>query len=170
MTTSTETRGSDSDPAAQVTDDGTAAVPRAAVPSVREQTDPPGTTAEVVAVARAWHELVAELDGDERAVERFATIWLQLLPRRLAACRRALVSGEDDAARVRLLTLHSSAVMLGLDRLAEVTWRCQSALDQPTAADDDRSARCQGREVIAEAQSAAGLVRAALGHARWSKR
>jgi len=123
---------------------------------------------DLMTVARAWHDLVEDLEGDERAVERFATIWLDLLPRRLAACRRALVAGDDDTARVRLLTLHSSAAMLGLDRFAKIAWRCQDALD--ASATGTSSARHLARDMIAEAQVSAGLVRTVLSQARWSKR
>lgn len=125
----------------------------------------PGASSDLSAVARAWHGLVDELGGDERAVRQFATIWLELLSRRLASCRRALVSGDDDTARVRLLTLHSSAVMLGLDRFAQITWRCQQVLGETS-----QDARELAREMIAEAQVAAGLVRTVLDQDRWSKR
>ena len=124
----------------------------------------------VAAVARAWQDLIDELDGDEAAVDRFATIWLELLPRRLTSCRRALARGDREPARVRLLTLHSSAVMLGLDDFARTAWRCQAALDEVRGDDDVTSARSVARDLVEEAQSAAALVRAALGQARWSKR
>lgn len=124
----------------------------------------------VASVARAWQDLVDELDGDESAVDRFATIWLELLPRRLTSCRRALARGDRESARVRLLTLHSSAVMLGLDDFARAARRCQVALDEVRGDDDETSARCLARGLVDEAQTAAALVRAALGQARWSKR
>ncbi|WP_407319976.1 Hpt domain-containing protein [Isoptericola halotolerans] len=124
----------------------------------------------VAAVARAWQDLVDELDGDEAAVDRFATIWLELLPRRLTSCRRALARGDRESARVRLLTLRSSAVMLGLDDFARTAWRCQAALDEVRGDDDVTSARSLARDLVDEAQTAAALVRAALGQARWSKR
>jgi HPt (histidine-containing phosphotransfer) domain-containing protein len=124
----------------------------------------------VAAVARAWQDLVDELDGDAPAVDRFATIWLELLPRRLTSCRRALARDDREAARVRLLTLHSSAVMLGLDEFARTAWRCQAALDEDRGDDDAASARALARTLMDEAQTAATLVRAALGQGRWSKR
>ncbi|GAA1981014.1 hypothetical protein GCM10009718_17470 [Isoptericola halotolerans] len=124
----------------------------------------------VAAVARAWQGLVDELEGDESAVDRFASIWLELLPRRLTSCRNALARGDREAARVRLLTLHSSAVMLGLDDFAQAAWRCQAALDEGRGDDDVASARSLARDVMDEAQTAAALVRAALGQGRWSKR
>ncbi|MCK0116068.1 hypothetical protein BCE75_101124 [Isoptericola sp. CG 20/1183] len=122
----------------------------------------------LAAVARAWQDLIDGLEGDAPAVDRFATIWLELLPRRLTSCRRALARGDGELARVRLLSLHSSAVMLGLEDLARSTARCQAALDE----DDPglETARALARDVMVDAQEAAALVSAALGQGRWSKR
>src|SRR5690606_8317072 len=118
--------------------------------------------------ARAWQDLIDQLEGNGPAVDRFATIWLELLPRRLTSCRRALVRGDGDLARTRLLSLHGSAVMLGLEDLAYSTARCRAALD---AGDDGlESARVLAREVMIDAQMAAALVSTALAQCRWSKR
>ena len=119
-------------------------------------------------MARAWQNLIDSLEGDERAVDRFATIWLELLPRRLTSCRRALARGDDEVARVRLLSLHSSAVMLGLEELARSTERCRVALDQGDVG--VVWAGALARDVLTDAHAAAALVSTALGQARWSKR
>ncbi|WP_402468701.1 hypothetical protein [Isoptericola aurantiacus] len=167
MTSSTEPRGARTDRDAQVTARADV-FPRTPARALVE-TSALSSSRDLMTVALTWHELADELGGDERAVQRFATIWLDLLPRRLSSCRRALVSGDDDTSRVRLLTLHSSAVMLGLEKFAEITWRCQAMLGA-TSADDAETSRYLARDMIAEAQVAAGLVRTVLTQAPWSRR
>ncbi|MFE6967994.1 hypothetical protein [Isoptericola sp. NPDC057653] len=76
----------------------------------------------------AWEQLAADLHGDRAALVGFATSWIRLVPRRTEGLAAALREGDADAARGLLLTLRSTATMLGVGDLVDAATHALAAL------------------------------------------
>lgn len=70
-----------------------------------------------------------ELGPGDAAMDRFLVDYLQLLDGRLAAIRRCLADSDIEGARVAILSLESSSVMLGGTPLATRLTELRSHLD-----------------------------------------
>jgi HPt (histidine-containing phosphotransfer) domain-containing protein len=80
-------------------------------------------------------EIAGDLDSAADALS-FAALFLDLLPRRLRTVAAAVEAGRTDDAHVALLSLATSAEMVGavqLERAARCTDRAVRAVDLPSA-------------------------------------
>ncbi|MFC8596923.1 MULTISPECIES: hypothetical protein [unclassified Isoptericola] len=114
----------------------------------------------------AWEQLAADLHGDRAALVGFATSWIRLLPGRTAALGDALRDRNLDAAHDLLLTLRSTATMLGVADLATAATQALEALGSGGV-----DAGWDHLEAVAAAADAGAVVIAGLiAQEGWSNR
>ncbi|MFT4167445.1 MAG: hypothetical protein QM650_19590 [Microlunatus sp.] len=80
--------------------------------------EPVGTVGGQSGPAPAAADRFVALDPGQDAMEQFLTDYLQMLDGRLDAIRRCLADSDLEGARVAILSLESSSLMLGRNPLA----------------------------------------------------
>ena len=87
------------------------------------------------APAPAADDRFVALDPGQSAMDRFVADYLQMLEGRLDTIRRCLADSDIEGARVAILSLESSSLMLGRNPLTACLGELRARLDLSSAAD-----------------------------------
>lgn len=120
--------------------------------SIQHETSSPISPA--LAVSPALAKLYGEIGQDSEIHDRFVQDYVALLDDRMATIRRHLEARHDEQARISLLSLETTSIMVGATQLAELAIQVRGWVD--------RQKRNAAAEVFAELEVEAFNVKQKL--------